>query len=147
MTISDFGRTLTSNGVGTDHVSTHSFAVSRGSNQAVYCVPELLCCSPSISHVTHTALNILQAWGGNHMIMGGAVAGGKVHGQYLDDLTDQGSRVLSRGRVIPTLPWEAMWYGIAEWMGVEAGQMATVLPNAGNFQVGSTLLTQQQLFD
>ena len=106
VTISDFGRTLTSNGVGTDH-----------------------------------------AWGGNHVIMGGAVAGGKVHGQYLDDLTDQGSRVLSRGRVIPTLPWEAMWHGIAEWMGVEANQMATVLPNVGHFQVGSTLLTQQQLFD
>merc|ERR1719424_2706646 len=86
VTVSDFGRTLTSNGVGTDH-----------------------------------------AWGGNHVIMGGAVKGGLIHGQYLDDMTAAGARVLSRGRVIPTLPWEAMWYPIAQWMGVADNQLTTVL--------------------
>jgi hypothetical protein len=64
----------------------------------------------------------------------------------MDDLTDAGAWVLSRGRVIPTLPWEAMWWGIAQWMGVRPEQMLTVLPNSRHFTVGSTLLTQQQLF-
>jgi uncharacterized protein (DUF1501 family) len=80
-------------------------------------------------------------------VAGGAVRGGQVHGQYLTDLTSQGPRVISRGRVIPTLPWEAMWYGIAQWMGVEPSQMAEVLPNAGNFVPGVTLLNPTQLFD
>lgn len=85
--------------------------------------------------------------GGNMAVMGGAVAGGQVHGQYLTDLTESSDQVLSRGRVIPTLPWESMWYGIAEWMGVEASQMAGVLPNAANFQPGTTLLNNSQMFE
>ena len=103
--VSDFGRTLTSNGVGTDH-----------------------------------------AWGGIMAAMGGAVAGGQVHGDYLTDLTPKGERVMSRGRVIPTLPWEALWYGVAEWMGIEPSQMGELLPNAQNFVVGDTLLNRTQLF-
>lgn len=62
--VSDFGRTLTSNGIGTDH-----------------------------------------AWGGNHIIMGGAVRGGQIHGQFPDTLTSDGDLIISRGRVIPTTPW------------------------------------------
>jgi len=45
------------------------------------------------------------AWGGNYMMMGGAVNGGNVIGQYPDDLTDDGPLTLSRGRMIPTTPW------------------------------------------
>ena len=43
-----------------------------------------------------------------------------------------------RGRMIPSTPWDAVWHGIAEWMGVEAASMRGVLPNLGNFKRGNT---------
>jgi len=89
---SEFGRTLTSNGLGTDH-----------------------------------------AWGGNHFIAGGSVAGGRIHGQYPDDLTEDGILNIGRGRLIPTTSWEGVWKGIAEWFGVETQDMDKVLPNLQNF--------------
>ena len=40
--------------------------------------------------------------------------------------------------MVPTLPWEAMWEPIAEWMGVEdARDMEVVLPNAANFDTAT----------
>ena len=91
---SEFGRTLTSNGLGTDH-----------------------------------------AWGGNHFIAGGSVKGGRIHGQFPDDLTDNGILNIGRGRLIPTMPWEGLWSGLAEWFGVTSQRIASsVLPNIGNFQ-------------
>ena len=74
------------------------------------------------------------AWGGNHFLMGGAIKGGKIHGNYPDDLTDEGPLNIGRGRLIPTTPWEGVWKGVAEWFGVEDKNMATVLPNLGNFR-------------
>ena len=61
-TISDFGRTLSSNGNGSDH-----------------------------------------AWGGNQMIMGGAVDGGKIKGTYPRlQLANNPLNLDQRGRLIPT---------------------------------------------
>ena len=49
-------------------------------------------------------------------------------------LVETSDVVLSRnGRILPTTPWEAVWYGLAEWFGVDAPSMAEVLPNVGNF--------------
>ena len=50
------------------------------------------------------------AWGGQHFMFGGAVDGGKVLGKYPTDF-QQGDRdklALSRGRMIPTTPWDAV---------------------------------------
>ena len=60
-------------------------------------------------------------------------------------MTDSGTTNIGRGRVIPTLPWEAMWYGIVKWFGVQDGQLSTVLPNAGNFPA-SLLFDKDELF-
>jgi uncharacterized protein (DUF1800 family)/uncharacterized protein (DUF1501 family) len=92
LTISDFGRTITSNGRGTDH-----------------------------------------GWGGNYFLAGGAVKGGKILGKYPAKLGPEGPGQIGRGRIIPTHPWEAVWLGISEWLGVPLGKMARVLPNVGNF--------------
>ncbi len=92
ITVSDFARTLTSNGQGTDH-----------------------------------------AWGGNHFVAGGSVKGGQILGTYPTTLTDDGDVILSRGRVIPTMPFEALWKGISEWFGVPDAEMDKVLPNIKNF--------------
>lgn len=106
ITVSDFARTLTSNGLGTDH-----------------------------------------AWGGNHLVIGGAVRGGKIFGHYPTNLAEDGADSLNvgRGRLIPTTPWDAMWHGIAQWYGVEGEHMSTVLPNAANFPP-EQLITGEQLF-
>ena len=104
LTMSDFGRTLTSNGRGTDH-----------------------------------------AWGGNMMMMGGRVNGGRIHGEFPDDLTSSGPLNVGRGRLIPTRGWESLWHGISEWMGVEADEMDTVLPNKKNFP-DDKLFTKKDLF-
>lgn len=90
-TASDFARTLTSNGQGSDH-----------------------------------------AWGGNHMVMGGPVAGGDIYGTYpqlyADNDLDTG-----RGRLIPTISCDEYFAELALWFGVAPSDLATVLPNIGRF--------------
>ena len=55
--------------------------------------------------------------------------GGKIHGKYPDDLTDNGKLNIGRGRLIPTTPWEGVWNGLAEWFGVNATNRNSILPN------------------
>ncbi|KAL7538192.1 hypothetical protein ACHAXR_008354 [Thalassiosira sp. AJA248-18] len=40
---------------------------------------------------------------------------------------------LSRGRMIPTHPWDAIWKGTAEWFGVTSSDIDKVLPMHKNF--------------
>jgi uncharacterized protein (DUF1501 family) len=96
-TCSDFGRTLRSNGRGTDH-----------------------------------------AWGGNALVFGGPVQGGKIYGTYptfnqigadLFGSTDVGFG----GRMLPTTSTDAYFAEMLRWFGVPAGQMQTVLPNVSQF--------------
>jgi len=58
-------------------------------------------------------------WGGNYMVLGGSLNGGRVLGKYPDDLTN-GSRLNAsrntRTRFIPTMSWEHIYNGIAGWM-------------------------------
>jgi hypothetical protein len=49
-------------------------------------------------------------------------------------------------RLIPTTPWEAIWYGIGQWFDVADDQMGTVLPNLGSWNVGQTLFTSGMLY-
>ncbi|KAL7542550.1 hypothetical protein ACHAXR_011864 [Thalassiosira sp. AJA248-18] len=77
------------------------------------------------------------AWGGHHFMFGGAVKGGQVLGQYPSDFEEGDAEgiALSRGRMIPTAPWDAMWKPLAEWFGVNATgpDMDKVLPMHKNF--------------
>jgi len=73
------------------------------------------------------------AWGGNYVMMGGAVRGGQIHGTYPDNLTDDGGRMLGRGRAIPTTGWEVVFKSTAEWFGCDAEDMPEILPNMGSF--------------
>ncbi|HZN54142.1 MAG TPA: DUF1501 domain-containing protein [Candidatus Polarisedimenticolaceae bacterium] len=94
-TASDFGRTLSSNGRGSDH-----------------------------------------AWGGNHMVMGGAVAGGDIYGSY-PDLYLGNSLDTGRGRLIPTTSVDEYFADLALWFGVPEADLPLVLPNIGRFRSGS----------
>jgi uncharacterized protein (DUF1501 family) len=96
-TQSDFGRTLTSNGDGTDH-----------------------------------------AWGGVQIVTGGAVAGGRLYGQY--PLLRIGARIgtdraddTGGGRFIPTTSSDQYAATLARWFGVADADLATVAPSINNF--------------
>lgn len=69
------------------------------------------------------------AWGGHYMVFGGAVKGGFL-GEYPSDLTEESPLNIGRGRIIPTTPWESIWNGVGEWMGVQGtSEMKKLLPN------------------
>ena len=90
-TASDFGRTLTSNGRGSDH-----------------------------------------AWGGNQIVMGGAVKGGDIYGTY-PSLYANNPLDTGRGRLIPTTSVDEFFAEMALWYGVQASDLNRVLPNIGRF--------------
>jgi len=92
-TASDFGRTLRSNGRGTDH-----------------------------------------AWGGNALVMGGGVRGGRVYGTFPDlSLDNPVSDVGYGGRLLPTTSVDAFFGEMLKWFGISPADMSYVLPNIANF--------------
>lgn len=90
-TISDFARTLTSNGNGTDH-----------------------------------------GWGGNVMVMGGKVNGGKVYGQY-PSLALNTTLDIENGVLIPTTSTDEYFAELAQWFGVSNTDLQNIFPNILNF--------------
>ncbi len=57
------------------------------------------------------------AWGGNYWIAGGEVRGKTMLGEYPTSL-DDGPLIFQPGIVIPTTPWDALWNGVAQWLGI-----------------------------
>ena len=90
-TISDFGRTLTSNGRGSDH-----------------------------------------GWAGNQIVMGGAVKGAKIYGDY-PSLYSGNALDVGRGRLIPGTSVDEYFAELALWAGVEPSALDIVLPNIDRF--------------
>jgi len=86
------------------------------------------------------------AWSGNSFIMGGSVAGGKILGEYPSNLTDNSPLNVGRGRLIPTMPFEAPWNAAIEWLGVTSAEnINTILPNLKSFP-SETLLQKDDVF-
>jgi len=90
-TISDFGRTLTSNGDGSDH-----------------------------------------AWAGNAMVMGGAVNGGNIYGNY-PNLELDSELMLPRGVLLPTTSSAEYFAELASWFGVGSSDIFEIFPDLQNF--------------
>ncbi len=102
-TASDFNRTFTTNGDGTDH-----------------------------------------AWGGHHLVVGGAVKGGDIYGAYPTLGVDKAANGsvpafynpdMVGTSIIPTTSVETYMATMAAWMGVTPAQMATIFPKLANFSV------------
>jgi len=91
-TSSDFGRTLRSNGRGTDH-----------------------------------------AWGGNALVFGGKVDGGRIFGTYPNLTLDGPDDVGRGGRCLPSTAADLYFAELLRWFGVSSGNMSYVLPNITNF--------------
>ncbi len=90
-TASDFGRTLSSNGDGSDH-----------------------------------------GWGSHHFVMGGAVHGGRFYGSA-PAIAVGGPDDVGQGRLLPSTAVDQFGATLASWFGVAPGDLATVVPNIGNF--------------
>jgi uncharacterized protein (DUF1501 family) len=97
--LSEFSRTLTSNGNGTDH-----------------------------------------AWGGNVFIMGGAVNGRRMFGQYpslaltnYNPNNDTNPLEVGGGSLIPTTSADTYFAELALWYGVPPSDLVTLFPNIGYF--------------
>lgn len=90
-TQSDFGRTLTSNGDGTDH-----------------------------------------AWGGNQLVVGGAVNGRDLYGSY-PTLEIGGTEDVGGGRMIPSTSADQYAATLAKWFGIPDIDLDIVAPNLVNF--------------
>jgi len=71
-------------------------------------------------------------WGSHHFVIGGAVAGGDMYGQYPVVGVDQQNDV-GNGRLIPTTSVEQYAGTLARWFGLSDGQIRTVFPNFANF--------------
>ncbi len=94
-TASEFGRTFTSNGSGTDH-----------------------------------------AWGSHHFVMGGAVKGGNIYGQYPTLGVDQlgfDNPDMAGNVLIPTTALDQYGATLGAWFGVGSSDLATIFPNLANF--------------
>jgi uncharacterized protein (DUF1501 family) len=96
-TQSDFGRTLTSNGDGTDH-----------------------------------------AWGGVQLVVGGAVRGRNIYGNYPvlrlgATLAADGADDVGGGRFIPTTSSDQYAATLARWFGVLDADLARIAPGIDNF--------------
>jgi uncharacterized protein (DUF1501 family) len=79
------------------------------------------------------------AWGGNQIVLGGAVQGQKIYGQFpsLAVNPDSGPEVnpldTGRGRFIPTTSVDSFFAEMALWMGVSQTDLPLIFPNIGNF--------------
>jgi uncharacterized protein (DUF1501 family) len=73
------------------------------------------------------------AWGSHHIVLGGAVKGGQIYGAYptlaLGGPDDSGSN----GRWVPSTASSQYAATLAQWFGVSAANLPTVLPTIGNF--------------
>jgi uncharacterized protein (DUF1501 family) len=99
-TASDFGRTFTSNGDGTDH-----------------------------------------GWGAHHFVMGGAVNGGDIYGNFpvlgaknaSNNNFDSSPNQIGNGSLIPETAVDQLGATLAKWFGVSDADALTVFPNLSNF--------------
>lgn len=83
------------------------------------------------------------AWGGNQIVVGGAVKGRRIFGQYPSLIVNPESGAeanpldTGRGRFIPTTSCDEFFAELALWLGVSPTDLPSVLPNIGNFYASS----------
>ncbi|MFN7985417.1 MAG: DUF1501 domain-containing protein [Vicinamibacterales bacterium] len=72
-------------------------------------------------------------WGAHHLILGGAVQGGRIHGTFPSLAMGGPDDANNRGVLIPTTSIDQYGATLASWLGVPPAQLATVFPNLSKF--------------
>jgi uncharacterized protein (DUF1501 family) len=73
------------------------------------------------------------AWGSHHMVLGGAVKGGQIFGQFPTFELGGPNDTDTRGRWIPTTSVDQYGASLCSWFGIPDSALATVFPNFANF--------------
>jgi len=73
------------------------------------------------------------AWGSHHFIIGDAVKGGTLYGQYPQLVLAGPNDAEKEGRWIPTTAVDQYGATLARWFGVAPGQLQAVFPNLSKF--------------
>ena len=73
------------------------------------------------------------AWGSHHFIIGNAVNGGAIYGQYPQLVLGGPSDAESEGRWLPTTAVDQYGATLASWFGVGSADLGTVFPNIAEF--------------
>jgi uncharacterized protein (DUF1501 family) len=73
------------------------------------------------------------AWGSHHLVLGGAVQGGQIYGQFPTFELAGPNDTDTRGRWIPTTSVDQYGATLCSWFGIPASALATVFPNLANF--------------
>lgn len=71
-------------------------------------------------------------WGSHHFVIGGAVRGKKIYGQW-PRVGLRGPEDAGQGRLLPTTSLAQYSATLASWFGVSSSDMTTVAPYIGNF--------------
>jgi uncharacterized protein (DUF1501 family) len=73
------------------------------------------------------------AWGGHHLIMGGAVKGGDFYGTFPTLAVNGPDDATGQGRWVPTTSLDQYAATLASWFGVAAADLPSIFPNLANF--------------
>jgi uncharacterized protein (DUF1501 family) len=71
-------------------------------------------------------------WGGHHFIMGGAVLGNRIYGNF-PTVALKGPQDAGQGRLIPDTSVDEYAATLASWFGVSDANLPVVVPNIGRF--------------
>ena len=82
--------------------------------------------------LTPNATGTDHGWGNHHLVVGGAVRGGRIVGEVPETVLDHGQD-LGRGRLVPTLATSQYAASLGRWFGLSDGQLADALPGLGRF--------------
>lgn len=75
-------------------------------------------------------------WGSMHFVVGGAVKGRAFYGTP-PAIGNNTADDVGQGRLLPTIAVDQYAATLANWFGVSAGNMTTVLPNIGNYNAST----------
>jgi uncharacterized protein (DUF1501 family) len=73
------------------------------------------------------------AWGGNHLVIGGAVLGGRIYGKFPTFQLAGPDDADIRGRWVPTTSIDQCGATLCSWFGLPDTALAAVFPNLANF--------------
>ena len=72
------------------------------------------------------------AWGSLQLVMGGAINGGRIYGEY-PALASNAPQVIERGTLVPTTSIDQLAATLGKWIGIGNSDLHTIFPNLGFF--------------